>query len=250
MFLNLLGDLCYASAFRFQEQRLKTMKNRRRALLSGILGVACCLLLGSGAQPKKYKGRVIAPVMSAAGADWLVRADREEYERPEQVLDALGLERGMVVADVGAGVGYFSLRIARRVGPTGRVLAVEIQPEMLELLKKSRDRERLENIALVLGTETDPGLGAETVDLALMVDVYHELQYPEEVMSRIRQALKPQGRLLLIEYRGEDPDVPIRPEHKMTVRQVLNEIEPMGFQLQQKLDFLPWQHIFVFRKRP
>jgi ubiquinone/menaquinone biosynthesis C-methylase UbiE len=184
--------------------------------------------------------------MSADGADWLTRKDRETYEQPEKVLDALKIAPGTTVADIGAGVGYFSLRIAKRVGSSGKVVAVDVQPMMLEVLKTNRDRERLSNIELVLGTETDPRLSPQSVDLVLMVDVYHEFQYPEEMMAGIRQALKPSGRLVLVEYRGEDPTVPIKPEHKMTVQQVLKEIEPMGFRLKEKLDFLPWQHILIF----
>lgn len=197
----------------------------------------------------QYKGRTIAPVMSAAGADWLTREDREKYEQPEKVLDALNLRPGMTVADVGAGVGYFTLRLARRVGNTGRVLAVEVQQAMLDLLKQNSDREKLNNIERVLGTTTDPGLPEASVDLALLVDVYHEFQQPEAMIAGIRKSLKRSGRLVLVEYRGEDhPAVPIKPEHKMTVQQVLTEIEPMGFRLQRKLDFLPWQHIFIFEK--
>jgi ubiquinone/menaquinone biosynthesis C-methylase UbiE len=198
--------------------------------------------------PKQYKGRAIAPVMSAEGADWLTRADRETYEQPERVLDSLKIVPGTSVADIGAGVGYFSLRIAKRVGLSGKVIAVDVQPKMLELLKANRDRERLSNIELVLGTETDPRLSPQSVDLILMVDVYHEFQYPEEMMAGIHQALRPSGRLVLVEYRGEDPTVPIKPEHKMTVQQVLKEIEPMGFRLKERLDFLPWQHILIFEK--
>jgi ubiquinone/menaquinone biosynthesis C-methylase UbiE len=186
--------------------------------------------------------------MSAAGADWLVREEREKYEQPENVLDALKIEPGMTVADIGAGVGYFSLRIAGRVGPNGKVLSVDIQPEMLDLLKKNRDRAGISNVDLILGTETDPRLKPDSVDLTLMVDVYHEFQFPEEMMAGIRTALKRQGRLVLVEYRGEDPSVPIKPEHKMRVQQVLKEIEPMGFRLKEKLDFLPWQHILIFEK--
>jgi ubiquinone/menaquinone biosynthesis C-methylase UbiE len=197
---------------------------------------------------KTYKGRTIAPVMSAAGADWLTREDREKYEQPDKVLDALNICEGMTVADVGAGVGYFSLRLAMRVAGKGRVLAVDVQPEMLALLKKNGDREKLLNIDLILGTPTDPHLPENSVDLALLVDVYHEFEHPEEMMRGIRNSLKTGGRLVLVEYRGEDPEVPIKPEHKMTVKQVLDEIEPMGFRLKDKLDFLPWQHILIFIK--
>ena len=196
----------------------------------------------------EYKGRRIAQVMGAAGADWLTREDREKFEQPEKVLDALKIQPGMTVADVGAGNGYFTLRLARRVSETGRVFAVDIQPAMLDLLKKNRDRAGLKNIELVLGTETDADLPTAAVDLALLVDVYHEFQQPEAMITAIRSALKPEGVLVLVEYRGEDPSVPIKPEHKMTVEQVLRELEPMGLRLRKKLDFLPWQHIFIFEK--
>lgn len=198
--------------------------------------------------PPRYKGRVIAPVMSASGADWLNRAEREKMEMPDRLLDALQLEPGMTVADVGAGIGYFSWRIARRVGPEGRVLAVEIQPEMLERLGAEMRKRDISNVRSILGTPVDPLLPAQSVDLALMVDVYHEFRHPEAMVAKIRQSLKDDGRMVLVEYRGEDPTVPIRPEHKMTVKQVLLEILPMGFRLQSRLDFLPWQHVFVFVK--
>jgi predicted methyltransferase len=200
------------------------------------------------ADQSEYKGRKIAQVMGAAGADWLTREDREKFEQPEKVLDALNIKPGMIVADVGAGNGYFTLRLARRVKDAGRVFAVDIQQAMLDLLENSRKREGLSNIELVLSTPTDPRLPPTSVDLALLVDVYHEFQRPEEMVAGIRAALKPDGVLVLVEYRGEDPAVPIKPEHKMTVGQVLKEIEPMGFRLQKKLDFLPWQHIFIFEK--
>lgn len=204
---------------------------------------------GSSAQgPPRYKGRVIAPVMSAAGADWLNRPEREQTEMPDRLLDALRIEPGMTVADVGAGIGYFSWRIAGRVGPEGRVLAVEIQPEMLERLGAEMRKRDITNVRSILGTPVDPNLPAQSVDLALMVDVYHEFRHPEEMVAGIRRSLKDDGRMVLVEYRGEDPTVPIRPEHKMTVKQVLLEILPMGFRLQSRLDFLPWQHVFVFVK--
>jgi SAM-dependent methyltransferase len=195
-----------------------------------------------------YKGRIIAPVMSVAGADWLTREDREKHEQPDKVLDALCIREGMTVADVGAGVGYFSLRLARRVKNDGKVLAVDIQGEMLDLLRKNMENDHLSNIDLILGTPTDPRLPAGAVDLALLVDVYHEFQYPDEMMSRIRASLAPEGRVVLIEYRGEDPEVPIKAEHKMTVDQVLFELEPMGFRLEEKLEFLPWQHVLIFKR--
>lgn len=198
--------------------------------------------------PKTFKGRVIAPTMSYLGADWLERPDRELTEQPEQVLDALQIAPGSTVADIGAGTGFFSLRLARRVGPHGRVLATDIQPQMLARLKENRDNAALHNIEPILCTPTDARLPPGQIDLALMVDVYHELAYPEETMAQVRRALKPNGRLVLIEYRGEDPRVPIKPEHKMTLTQVRRELEPMGFRLQQVFDFLPRQHLIVFVK--
>ena len=198
--------------------------------------------------PLRYKGRIIAPVMSAAGADWLNRPEREKTEMPDRLLDALQIEPGMTVADVGAGIGYFSWRIAKRVGAEGRVLAVEIQPEMLERLGMEMRKRDIRNVRSILGTPVDPNLPAQSVDLALMVDVYHEFQHPEAMVAKIRESLKENGRMVLVEYRGEDPTVPIRPEHKMTVKQVLLEVLPMGFRLQSRLDFLPWQHVFIFVK--
>lgn len=227
----------------------KSLSLRRQA--QRILTLWLCLHLSpalAGEPTRTYKGRPIAPVMSAAGADWLTREDREKYEEPDKVLDALNIREGMTVADVGAGVGYFTLRLAKRVTDSGRVLAVDIQPEMLSLLKKNAEREKLHNIDLLLGTPTNPDLPQGAVDLALLVDVYHEFEYPEEMIRAIRNSLKPDGRLVLVEYRGEDPTVPIKPEHKMTAKQVSAEIEPMGFRLKEKLDFLAWQHILIFTK--
>ena len=198
--------------------------------------------------PPRYKGRIIAPVMSASGADWLKRAEREEVEQPDRLLDALQIAPRMTVADVGAGIGYFSWRIAKRVGPEGQVLAVDVQPEMLERLGAELRKRDIKNVQPILGTPVDPNLPAQSVDLALLVDVYHEFEHPEAMVSRIRDSLKENGRMVLVEYRGEDPAVPIKPEHKMTVKQVLLEILPMGFRLQSRLDFLPWQHVFVFAK--
>ena len=243
---------------------LRTSTNHRvsypalRHFLASMIHVVVGLLLLAGdthtqsgapatGQPE-YKGRRIAQVMGAAGADWLTREDREKFEQPEKVLDALKIEPGMTVADVGAGNGYFTLRLARRVKDSGRVFAVDIQQGMLDLLENNKRREGLKNIELVLSTPTDPRLPPASVDLALLVDVYHEFQQPEEMVTGIRTALKSDGVLVLVEYRGEDLSVPIKPEHKMTVGQVLKEIEPMGFRLRKKLDFLPWQHILIFEK--
>jgi ubiquinone/menaquinone biosynthesis C-methylase UbiE len=197
-----------------------------------------------------YMGRPIAGVMpfEGGGADWLVRASREQEEQPEAMLDALKIARGATVADVGAGVGYLSLRLARRVGPEGTVLATDLQPEMLEALADHARDAGLANVKPILATAADTKLPAGRVDLVLMVDVYHECPDPEATLKGLRRALKPGGRLVLVEFRGEDPDVPIKPEHKMTLKQVRREVEPQGFTFKTSHEFLPWQHIIVFEK--
>jgi SAM-dependent methyltransferase len=197
---------------------------------------------------KTYMGREIAPVMTHEGAAWLMRPEREREEEPDKMLDALKIRRGSTVADVGAGVGYTSLRLSRRVGPEGVVLATDIQPEMLRMLRANARRARVANIRPVLCTETDPKLPEGAVDLILMVDVYHECSDPEAVLRGLRRALKPGGRLVLVEFRAEDPDVPIKPEHKMTVAQARRELEANGFRFKELHSFLPWQHIIVFER--
>ena len=193
-------------------------------------------------------GRHIAPVMGAAGAGWLERPEREAEEAPEEALDAIGVTKGMVAADVGAGTGYFTLRIARRVGPEGRVYGVDIQPEMLEKLHANAAREKLTNIETVLGGEADPKLPAGKLDLVMMVDVYHELSRPQEMLRAVRASLKPDGRLVLLEYRKEDPAVLIKPDHKMTVKEAKAEVEAEGYKLDKVIETLPRQHILIFRK--
>lgn len=218
-------------------------------LLSLLLLVANLVAHASDdAAPKTFNGRLIAPAMSYQGAGWLERPDREATEQPEKVLDALKIAPGSTVADIGAGTGYFSLRLAKRVSPQGRVLATDIQPQMLALLDENRRAAGIRNIEPILCTPTDAKLPEGQLDLALMVDVYHELAYPEETMAQVRRALKPDGRLVLVEYRGEDASVPIKPEHKMTLAQVRSEIEPMGFRLQEVFEFLVHQRVIVFKK--
>ncbi len=195
-----------------------------------------------------YKGRPIADVMSYLGANWLFRPERELEEQPEKMLDSLGIKPGMTVADVGAGAGYQSLRLARRVGPEGVVLATDVQPEMLRLLRFNAQRAGVKNIKPILCTQTDTQLPEGQVDLILLVDVYHEVTDPETALKGWRAALKPGGRLVLVEFRAEDPTVPIKPDHKMTVDQVRKEIEPQGYQFKELHDFLPWQHILIFQK--
>ena len=187
--------------------------------------------------------------MGADGADWLERREREREENPSAALDAIGLKPGMTVADVGAGIGYMSLRMAVRVGLSGVVYANDIQPAMLQRLQLNADKAKLTNIRTVLGTETDARLPAGQMDLILLVDVYHEFSQPQKMLQSLRQALKPDGRLVLLEYRKEDPSVPIRIEHKMTVQEVKTELEAEGFHLDRTLETLPWKHILVLTKK-
>lgn len=194
-------------------------------------------------------GREPAPVMGMGGAPWLVRPEREVEEAPDQALDAIGVPPGGVVADIGAGVGYFTWRLAGRVGAAGKVYAVDVQPGMLAQLRRNMAGRKLSNYEAVLGVEDDPRLPAASIDLALLVDVYHELSQPQKMLRKIRAALKPDGRMVLLEYRKEDPTVPIRPEHKMTVAEVKAEIEPEGFRLIKTLENLPRQHILIFTRR-
>jgi SAM-dependent methyltransferase len=193
-------------------------------------------------------GRRIAPVMGVGGADWLDRGEREAEENPEGALDAIGIKAGMVAADVGAGTGYMSLKMARRVGPSGKIYAEDVQPEMLQKLRKNAAEAKLTNIQTVLGGEADPKLPPNTLDLILLVDVYHEFSQPQRMLRRMREALKPDGRLVLLEYRKEDPSIPIRPEHKMSVQEVKLELEAEGFHLDQVLETLPRQHILILTK--
>lgn len=186
--------------------------------------------------------------MSSDGADWLVRSEREREEAPDAALDAIGIPRGAVVADIGAGVGYFTWRLAERAGPSGKVYANDIQSSMLDQLRRNMAARKLTNVEPVLGTEDDPKLPRASIDLALLVDVYHEFSRPQQMLRRIRESLKPDGRLVLLEYRKEDPNVPIRIEHRMTVDEVKAEVVREGFRFEQNIETLPRQHIIVFRR--
>ncbi|WP_165073460.1 class I SAM-dependent methyltransferase [Paludisphaera rhizosphaerae] len=199
-------------------------------------------------RPGMYKGRRIADVMSWQGAEWLFRETRVEEEQPEAMLDALKIEPGMTVADVGAGAGYHTVRLARRVGEKGLVLATDVQREMIDMLKDNVRDAGARNVRPLLCTQRDTKLPAGEVDLILMVDVYHECTNPETLLDGLLAALKPGGRLVLVEFRGEDPQVPIKPEHKMTLEQARLEVEPRGFAFKTSHEFLPWQHVIVFEK--
>lgn len=237
---------------------------RNCVVLAGVLGS----LLGSGSVPaqaqapayvagapsadgigKRYMGREIAQVMGWQGAPWLERQEREKEERTDLLLEALELKPGMVVADIGAGTGYLSRRMARLVAPSGRVLAVDVQPEMVALLRKAAEAEGMRNITPSLGSENDARLEPGSVDLAIMVDVYHELSAPYEMLRSVVQSLAPGGRVVFVEYKAEDSAVQIKPLHKMTERQIRREAEMLPLQWVRTDSRLPWQHVVIFRKK-
>ncbi len=186
--------------------------------------------------------------MSYLGADWLDRSERVAEEEPDIALDAIKLVKGSTVADVGAGSGYMTVKMASRVGPTGKVYANDIQPEMLALLRQRLAKEKITNVETVLGSEDDPTLPMGALDLILMVDVYHEFSEPQKMLRRMHAELKPGGRLVLLEYRKEDPAVPIRPEHKMSVSEAKLEVEAEGYKLSKVDEVLPRQHILIFTR--
>lgn len=196
-----------------------------------------------------YLGREIAQVMGAGGMAWLERSQRADEERPQVVIDAMKLRGGEVVADLGAGTGYFAFRLASKVGKTGKVLAVDIQDEMLATLRQRAAELGFMNVEEVKASETDPHLPATGVDEVLMVDAYHELAYPFEVMSRVRESLKPGGCVILVEYRKEDPLVPIKEVHKMSVEQLTKEMKAVRLAHVRTIESLPTQHIVIFEKR-
>jgi predicted methyltransferase len=223
---------------------------RRRRRIGGLTAALGALVTAFAlAQPARHpvSGRVFAGTMGVEGAAWLDRPEREKEEAPSKAIAALGLKKGDVVADIGAGSGYYTVRLAEAVGPTGRVVATDLQPGMLDILRARVAREQLRNVELVQGRADDPVLPAKTFDLLLMVDVYHELAAPQVFVRKLKETLKPGGRLVLIEFRREDPRVPIREEHKMSVAQVREELGADGFRLDRVIDVLPWQHIIVLR---
>ena len=221
--------------------------------LTGSGLVALVLLAGLAAQTPgvhPLSGRRFAPVMGYQGAKWLERIERDEEEAPDVALSVLKIPKGASVADIGAGSGYMTVKLAARVGPTGRVFANDVQPQMLELLARRLAGKRIANVTMVQGTADDPKLPPSSVDLELMVDVYHELSQPQAMLRHLREALKPGGRLVLLEYRKEDPTIPIRPEHKMSVAEAKLEVEAEGFTLSKVDEALPRQHILIFTMKP
>lgn len=196
---------------------------------------------------KVYMGREISQVVSQHAIGWLERRDREGEEKPSLVIENLELAPDAVVADIGAGSGYFSFLLAPLV-PEGKVVAVDIQQEMLDFIEAKKKLKKVGNIETHLGTIEDTKLEAATVDLAIMVDAYHEFSYPREMAESIVEGLKPGGRIVFLEYRGEDPSVPIKPLHKMTIKQVTAEMKAVGMEFVEVRDFLPIQHFLVYRK--
>lgn len=199
---------------------------------------------------KFYLGRQIAQVMGYRGASWLERSEREKEEEPAKLIEALAVKEGMVVADVGAGSGYHSFRLAPLVGDKGKVLAVDIQQEMLDLMTARAKKEKVTNVETVKGTDKDPKLPEGKVDLIFMVDVYHEFEHPYEMTEKLVASLKPGGRLVFVEFREEDPKVPIKAVHKMSERQVIKEMAEFPVLEHTKTyDKLPWQHVIIFTKK-
>ncbi len=196
---------------------------------------------------KVYQGREIAQVMGHLGASWLERPEREQEERTDLLLKALNLRPTDVVADIGAGTGFFTFLMAPKL-PEGKVLAVDIQPEMITYLNEGKAKRKVTNVQPVLGTESDPKLAAASIDMAILIDAYHEFSYPREMMGHIASALKPGGRIVLVEYRAEDPNVPIKALHKLSVKQATKEMEALGLKLLKNDDRLPQQHIMFFGK--
>jgi ubiquinone/menaquinone biosynthesis C-methylase UbiE len=216
-----------------------------------VAWLLAALIASQAAAPvHPVSGRRIAPVMGWQGADWLERDQRFEEEAPDAAIRLLKIPGGAAVADIGAGSGYMTVRLAAEVGPAGRVYANDVQPQMIEILRQRLEQRKITNVVLVQGEIDDPKLPTAAIDVALMVDVYHELSQPQAMLRHIRQALKPGGRLVLLEYRKEDPTVPIRPEHKMSVREAKLELEAEGFTLSQVEESLPWQHVLIFTSTP
>ncbi|HEX5470655.1 MAG TPA: methyltransferase domain-containing protein [Lacipirellulaceae bacterium] len=227
----------------------------RDLLLAAIAGLVVsttppCMAVEGAVPPARteYMGRQIAHTMHYLGAPWLTRESRERQEDCKTLLAALKIKPGDTVCDLGCGSGFYSLKLAKLVGQHGRVLAVDIQPQMLALLKDRAADAKITNIEPVLGTTVDPKLPGGKVDLVLLVDVYHEFDHPAEMLAAIRKCLKPTGRVAIAEFRAEDPKVPIKPLHKMSKAQIMKEFPPNGFKLIEQFDKLPWQHLMFFQR--
>ena len=210
-----------------------------RAISITVAALFGCVLLAQSTGVHPISGRRFAPVMGYQGAAWLERPERLQEEEPDLAIGILKIAKGSSVADIGAGSGYMTVKLSEKVGPTGRVFANDVQPQMLEILRRRLEDKRIANVTLVQGAVDDPRLPPASVDLELMVDVYHELSQPQAMLRGLRDALKPGGRLVLLEYRKEDPSIPIRPEHKMSVAEAKLEVEHEGFTLAKVDEALP-----------
>jgi len=236
------------------KSRSPTIKRQRPPLsflIAGLSLVATMPIWGQEeANKAKHSGRTVAPVMSYRGAPWLERETRDEEERPYEVIDRMKLKSGDVVVDMGVGTGYYARKLAPAVAPDGVVYGVDIQPEMLELLKQYCEKEGIKNVKPVLGEVDDPKLPDASIDWIVMADVYHEFQHPEAMLGKLHAALKPDGKVALLEYRllGETARH-IKIDHRMSVEQVLEEWQPAGFELVDLIETLPSQHFFIFRKK-
>ena len=228
------------------------MRTRLRLVLCGglVAGALAVTLVAQTPGVHPISGRRFAPVMGWQGADWLERHEREDEENPDAAIGALKIATGASVADIGAGSGYMTMKLSARVGPTGTVYANDIQPQMLQMLAGRLASRKITNVVLVQGTLDDPKLPESSVDLAMMVDVYHELSQPQAMLRHLRASLKPGGRLVLLEYRKEDPSIPIKLEHKMTLAEAKMEVEAEGFTLAKVDEVLPRQHILIFTVTP
>lgn len=194
----------------------------------------------------EYQGRRIAQTMHYLGAEWLTRDNREQEERCSLMLTNLGIKQGMTICDMGCGNGFYTLQLAKMVGPEGHLYAVDIQTKMLEFLNERADAQGVRNLSPILGTYTDPRLPKGKIDVVLMVDVYHEFSHPVQMLAAIRESLSPKGVAVLVEFRSEDPKVPIKAEHKMSKEQIMKELPINGFKLVKEFDSLPWQHMMFF----
>jgi ubiquinone/menaquinone biosynthesis C-methylase UbiE len=202
----------------------------------------------SPATSGSYMGREIATTMHYSGADWLTRESRQREEDCKRLLEELHVKPGQAICDMGCGNGFYTLKLARLAGVKGKVYAVDIQQEMLDMLQRRVKAAKLTNVVPLLGSETDPRLKENSLDLVLMVDVYHEFSQPEAMLKAIRKSLKLDGRIALAEFRAEDPNVPIKPEHKMSKKQILKEFTANGLKLTSQFDKLPWQHLMYFTR--
>jgi ubiquinone/menaquinone biosynthesis C-methylase UbiE len=229
---------------------MRMLAPRIRSVLGGVF---LLVIAASVATPQTgvhpISGRRYAQTMGVEGAEWLDRSERDLEEDPDRAVDVLKLPKGATVADIGAGSGYMTEKLSKKVGPMGKVYATDIQQGMIDLLTKRMSKRKLTNVTPILGTQDDPRLPVESIDLVLMVDVYHELSQPQLMLRHIKASLKPGGRLALVEYRKEDPNVPIKPEHKMSVAEAKLEVEAEGFKLTTTNEDLPRQHVLIFTKQ-